>query len=486
MTLIRRLAAAGSVGLLLVVWTNPSSAADNGFVVTITQPTATVGTSAVHVTGDVRAGAGLQLTTPRVEKIDMQVFLGETLVTSASSQRDSFAPETFDFTGTLSRNGNYRVVVSATGTTTAGLGTASGDASKTFALAAPPAAPQGVTAKVNDDRTVTVSWTRNTEPDVLLYRVFRTDPGATQEGEVGSATGISHSSCSAKCTFTDAALLGGGSYQYQVLAFRPNPVDASRPIASASSRAASTQVPELVTTTLPPELGGPAPGTPGAPATTQVPGAAVRRGISTFLASQPAPKPPPAPKILEPPDTGFNPDLPFGARPESDDVEPGEEQAQTPTLPSGGESEQVGQGRPLVPVAAGLILLLLAAHIRTLMKRSNHPEPVYSKPVRAQAGPDGLLVPPAGGGRRRRERGDRNAGPPETPAQSRPTVTVFASERPQKLVPKPVESGWDSGDIDREVLLVDAAARSRHVAGAAADDHEFDDAVVYEVVSPLR
>ncbi|MGH9190253.1 MAG: hypothetical protein ACRD0Q_09515 [Acidimicrobiales bacterium] len=486
MTLIGRLAAAaGTVGLLLVAWALPSSAADNGFVVTITQPAATVGTSAVRVTGDVRAGAGLQLTTPRVEKIDMQVFLGETLVTSASSQRDSFAPETFDFTGTLSRNGNYRVVVSATGTTTAGLGTASGDASKTFALAAPPAAPQGVTTKVNDDRTVTVSWNRNTEPDVLAYRVFRTDPGAAQDGEVGSANGIAHSSCSSKCTFTDATLLGGGQYQYQVLAFRPNPVDASRPIPSAPSRATSAQLPEPTTTTAPPELGVPAPGTPGAPATTQVPGAAVRRGISTFLSSQPAPKPPPPPKILEPPDTGFNPDLPFAERPADDDVEPGEEEAQAPILPSGNEPEELAQSRPLVPVAAGLILLLLAAHMRTLMKRSNHPEPAYSKPVRAQAGPDGLLVAPPGG-RRRRERRERTVAPRETPVQSRPTVTVFASDRPERLVPKPVESGWDNGDIDREVLLVDAAARSRHEAGAPADDHEFDDAVVYEVVSPLR
>ena len=49
-----------------------------------------------------------------------------------------------------------------------------------FKVAAPPAKPVLDTPKVTDGRAVELSWSRNTEADMLYYVVFRTDPGGAK------------------------------------------------------------------------------------------------------------------------------------------------------------------------------------------------------------------------------------------------------------------------------------------------------------------
>ena len=78
--------------------------------------------------------------------------------------------------------------------------------------------------------------------------------------------------------------------------------------------------------------------------------------------------PTPAPIFLDLPDTGFGEILPFGVLP--DEAEPGEEDAVLPTSPRQREIAQFNRNRPLIPVAAGAVLLVLAAHIRLLNVRT--------------------------------------------------------------------------------------------------------------------
>lgn len=501
MSRLRRVALVVGVSVAaLVPLAGPASAA-GGLSVTLTSPAAASNSSAITVAGSVSgSGNSINLTSTIVEEIKMEITPeagGQPLVVFSSAvPAPASPPIRFSAQANLPRNGNYRLVVTAKGTankqTVLLASPVDGSATKSFAVAVAPKAPQGVAAKVNDDRSVTVSWTANTEPDLIGYQVFRSDPGGVDYFQVSPPQGVAPASCSSKCTFTDSAILGGGDYRYQVLAFRPNPADATKPIASTASRTTSASVPEPTPTTAG-ALDG-VPGVPGGPGTTAAPAVGSVRGpaISSFLASRPAPKPPPAPKILEAPDTGFRQDLPFGARPPADDVEPGGDQlaaeppADAPVL--GGEN--TSQTRPLVPVAAGLILVLLAGHLRLLMKRSRA-VPVGA-PRRRPGG--SVVVSP----RPRRERIRRVADPRTVvpfpdPMPGAQTVTVFREEpdgmSPAGAVPTLFDAADDDIDFAEQVRLVDAAFvrpadRSSLPAPDRSDDDVWDDALVYEVVSP--
>ena len=535
----RRLAAASGILGLALLSLVPSglpafAQSDGGLTVTIGSPGATVSSSSVVVSGTVSGARNVV-----IQEVTMTVTpeAGGAPLT-ATSQPNTYERYDFRFAGNLSRNGRYRVTVAAKGEgrlevgSVLGLpvGARSGEASKPFAVAAPPRAPSGLTVTANDNRSVTVSWNPNPEPDIVVYRVFRKDPGGPDFFQVGSTAGVSPASCSAKCTFNDTGILGGGKYSYRVLAFRPNPNDGSRPIASQPSSAATADLPEPPTTTGAQVPGAPAGAAPGAGA-GGAPAVGSARGpaISRFLAAAPAPKPPPPPRLVDPPDTGFNRDLPFGEVPPSeDDVEPGEgEEAVVPGAPVGNDDEGVVQSSPLIPIAAGLVLIVLAAHLRHLNRRTRtaaptrRPRPapvvasapVYDEEPEEEAdegqveeraydeGDDTLDERVAPGPRRRRTLGRRRAAlQPVVAAAPLSTVTLLDPE-PEEYeedldsAPAPAAGihddewdfavlGEDDVTIAAEARVVDAVARTE--SRSALDDSERDDDVVYEVVSPVR
>jgi hypothetical protein len=138
-------------------------------------------------------------------------------------------------------NGPYTVTVKAYGqyrTTFSGTQTVNNTVINTFHVVIPPATPSGVSATKPDDSTVaTIKWTKNAEPDLYGYKIYRSYAGASAKpvGEVDAT----------KTSFTDdLAGQPAGQYKYGVYAVRharscksPNNVDTecTRPINSAQA-----------------------------------------------------------------------------------------------------------------------------------------------------------------------------------------------------------------------------------------------------------
>jgi len=227
-----------------------------------------------------------------------------------------------------------------------------------FRLAAEPEAPGDLRVEPGPDRSVVVSWARNTEPDLLYYALFRKDPG----GEFRRLGNDIEPSESERRTFADTSVAGtnGGDFVYRVFAVRNGASGDSTTtkISPASGDKATTVVAPPTTLIAP----GANPGEPSAPAPGQ--GA----DISSFLSGQAPELPAPDPIYLDLPDTGFGELLPFGGLP--DEAEPGEEDAVLPGSPQQRAIAQFNRSRPLIPVAAGAILLVLAGHIRLLNVRT--------------------------------------------------------------------------------------------------------------------
>ena len=227
-----------------------------------------------------------------------------------------------------------------------------------FRLAVDPKAPTDLKLSAGAERSVVVSWARNPEPDILYYALFRKDPG----GDFRRLGSDIKQPSSGRPTFTDtsAAATNGGDFVYKVFAVRPgfSGDDSTTKISSASTERTTTVAPPPTTTTPP---GDPA----GGPVTT-VAGQGV--DIGSFLSGQAPTLGSPAPIFLDLPDTGFGETLPFGSLP-ADEAEPGEQDAVLPT-PRQRQVADFKRNRPLIPVAAGAILLVLAGHIRLLNVRT--------------------------------------------------------------------------------------------------------------------
>ncbi|HEX7277914.1 MAG TPA: hypothetical protein VF244_11110 [Acidimicrobiales bacterium] len=224
-----------------------------------------------------------------------------------------------------------------------------------FRLAAEPQAPADLKLEAGDDRSVIVSWARNPEPDIRYYALFRKDPG----GDFRRLGSDIKQPASGRATFTDTSAAGtGGSFVYKVFAVRNGASGDNKTdkISKASAERTTTVAPPPTTTN---------PGDPGAPVTT-IAGEGV--DIGSFLSGQAPTLPSPGPIFLDLPDTGFGETLPFGALP--DEAEPGEEDAVLPPTPRQRQVAEFKANRPLIPVAAGLVLLVLAGHIRLLNVRT--------------------------------------------------------------------------------------------------------------------
>lgn len=254
----------------------------------------------------------------------------------------------FSWSPSLSWNGPYRARVVAKEVLVLGLGEATSEATVSFRMEIPPANPEGVRAEANPDRTVRVTWARNGEPDMIAYRVQRKDAGASTFHDVGGA--VPQPSSGSAVSIADPATAAGGTFTYQVQAIRAGRSgDASTAVGSGFS---ATQV------VLPALAAGP-PGEPGKPPPPDGPpqNAAPTPNLSAFLKGSgalPTASVPQAPSI---PDGTFSENLPFA----------------TPPAAKGGRAGAIGLSADpaansaravLIPVAGGILLCLVAFHVR--------------------------------------------------------------------------------------------------------------------------
>lgn len=373
--------------------------------ITVSAPAegATVESSTVPVSGRAQTGSALAR------------FKELTLALNGASQGVACGDQTvcnFTWSPTLPRNGRYELTVTAVEQTLVLEGGRS-SLVRRFVVDAAPARPELEPPRVTDARTVELTWSRNTEPDMLYYAVFRKDPGAASFLPVGE---VKQPASGRTVTFTDATTtLAGGDHAYQVVAVRKGGAKAET--ASGPSVARTASVPPPPTTTSAPGSpgpGSPGPGAPGAGPTTTVarPGSAAGVDLSGFLSSRAPATPAPPTTLLQPPDLGFQATLPFGARPPGEDLEEGDAEAVLPADRRTSPVVSLDGGRPLVPVAAGLVLLLLAMHLRLLNRRL---KPVADGDLPMATGPR-----PAPGDDFRRGALNRPAGVPERFNGARP------------------------------------------------------------------
>jgi len=359
------------------------------------------------------------------------------------------SPCTFSWPVTLPVNGTYDLKVVATDSLLGATG-ATATESRTFAVAAPPRRPALDPPKVNDDRSVTLTWSRNTEPDMLRYTVSRKAPGA---GGFSPLTTVTQPASGNSVSFTDATTSGfdGGAFAYQVVAVR-KAAGGTVPSEASSTGTATVPAPPTTTTAAPP------PGSPAAgPGTTAKPGPPAGVDLSGYLSSRSQPISLPPITVPELPDSGFGGTLPFGARPPGDDIEPGDAAA---VAPSGSRSTSIvsgGAGRPLVPIAAGLILLMLAMHVRLLNRRIKQapggdlPVDLHVAPAAAEpaAEPERKRTAPAEPRARRR----RQALPPpsQEPAPRPPDPAPVPVAAPAQFYDILQEADWaptPEGDVE--------------------------------------
>ncbi|MEA2843930.1 MAG: hypothetical protein QOJ69_1601 [Actinomycetota bacterium] len=341
-----------------------------------------------------------------------------------------------------------------------------------FRLAADPAAPADVRAEAGGDRNVVLSWGRNAEPDLLYYQVSRKQGG----GNFARVGGDIRQPASGRPAFVDTSTSGtpGGEFSYRVVAVRKGPSgDDSTTRTSGASGEKSVTVPAP-----------PAPAAPGAPG-SEAKTAGSDTNIGGYLAGQAPALGSPKPIFHDLPDTGYEGSLPFGQLPGEDLSEPGDENASPASLETR-RLQAFNRGRPLIPIAAGAILLLLAAHLRLFNKRLKGDEPDHGTSAarfiamldasKQTAMPLDVEAAVANGGHHREPSGAVLADLPE-----------WGSFRGVTLLPAAPSEDEDGGDEawagddaeDATPIAVEARDRDESAVDAAAlDDAALDDAAI--------
>jgi hypothetical protein len=324
----------------------------------------------------------------------------------AGESRDTVA---FTWSPSLPANGRYTVTVRANGTDRPAdfNGQEAAQATRDFSVEAPPSTPRNVKAVVEDTREVTVSWSENTEPDLLFYQVQR----AVGDGEWSVAGETKTTKYRDERTSQS-----GGTYKYRVVAVRKG-AKADSGVTSQPSSAATVTVPDPppppTTTTQP----GQTPGE-GGTTTSTVPGdgpdggsaggsggsggggsGSGSSGSGSAGSSSPGPvitrsgkvdlsgfalldqtKAPPQ-KATEAPDPGFNEELPFGERPAGTEESASGPDQSASRIPIDDKSDR----RQLFTfVAAGFLAIVLLMHMMWLKGEVDRPalEALQPEPVR--------------------------------------------------------------------------------------------------------
>ena len=290
--------------------------------------------------------------------------------------------------GPLPVNGPYEIGATSSGSEQFDLdGDQTGTATPiTVKLRVAPAAPANVKAVANDaGNAVTVSWDRNSEPDVTTYVPVRLNAD-------GSFTRLKYlaqpPASETRVTMKDDSLGAGGELKYYVYALRSageKGIDAVRSNVSTEAKVKVAAVQTSTTTSTPP-AGGAAPGgTPGAttaprtPPTVPVPTAADLK-IGSL----------PAPIISRGRDLGkvgnatgnevgginvddgaFNEALPYGAGTKKGT--PGNTGRSSRALPLRGTTEGSSTKALLIPLSAGAALCVVAFQLRFLNGRVIQP-----------------------------------------------------------------------------------------------------------------
>lgn len=249
---------------------------------------------------------------------------------------------------------------------------ADANASSSFGVAVPPAEVEGLKASYDEgSKKVSLSWTANSEPDLIGYRVERNPPGPDGFMPVGGMV--------SDTSFTDT-LTVDEEHRYRVVAVRSGP-DASLSRISGEPSSLVTTGPDRPEPTVPdttifrpPPLanssgsgGGGRGGSSGGGGSSRGDAPQIRRGPVTTL------------------DDGFSQNLPFDPS-----------QTTTPLPPTTGtvspedaavlaidddRTEEDDRRATMVPIAGGLALMMGAVHLRLLSKRAGAPElPIYRTP----------------------------------------------------------------------------------------------------------
>jgi len=366
----RRAAAAvagAALAVLAVIGPATTALADDSLQVRIDEP-AVDGTRAT-VSGSAEMSDTLGLHLDRVTAISITVTSrqhpGTTTSCGSCAAGLDQQSASFSFTATdLNYNGPYDVTVDASGRRFLDVfnsAPVSTRATTSFSVEVAPAPPANVKAIANPDRSVTVSWARNAEPDLVGYQVQRRGPSTPGFQTVASSVNQPPNGSTVNWTDTTTASTGG-QFGYLVVAIRPDGDGVVSNRATSASAAAAVTVPGPPggpSTTGPGGTGANGPGGPAGIATPG-PGGAFTTGspapldLSSFLATGGAP-----PKIAVPggvalPDGSFTATLPFG-----------------PKSASGAAADSVeilghstSRRALLLPVATGLLMCVFALHLR--------------------------------------------------------------------------------------------------------------------------
>jgi len=297
---------------------------------------------------------------------------------------------TFTSSATFDCNGRYEVTAKAYSQSQAVPAHEQTTATKPaeFGLRLPPAVPTGVAATPNNaNRTVKVSWTANTEPDLDRYLVWRRIGG-------GPWLVIDDAYTAA---YTDSDIAdAGGSYSYRIesvrLGVEQNPANNQDKVFSVTPSAVSTASVSAVPTTTTAEGGTT---TTSSGSTTTTSGGASQPATTTTSAYT-VPRTPPATNA--PPvrdlsgfeelkaraeeearrrstttDPGYDEDLPFGSRQGPTDGSDDGSLASGPRDRSTFESV-TDRTETLIPIAGGLVLFVGALQLRYLARRAAQPD----------------------------------------------------------------------------------------------------------------
>ena len=281
-----------------------------------------------------------------------------------------------DFNPALTFNGPYKVTATGQAHDQSFLGNNNPVSATTnaisFAMKVPAPNVSGVTAAVNKDRSVTVSFDRDANtPDVQSYWIYRKGPG---ESDFHARAQTKQLTSGARLSVIDAGTeAAGGDYVYEIEEHRNGQTgDASSFAVSDRTKSSSNKVtvpnpPPGATT---PPVTAPPPSSDGAPPVVKGTPSGVSRSSGFSGSSGSSAATTPTSEAVTP-DPGFARGLPYaaGQTPNNDNNSEGDNSAVAVT-PGRHKSSNKGV---LIPVAGAAVLVLGALHLRYFKKRLDEP-----------------------------------------------------------------------------------------------------------------